>query len=75
MIDTSWKRAAGSPYWETAGHDRAGMPETAHPVSASYLSSFLFRKIGTQSFKSWVNTSAFKQAHKNKAELPWQSGD
>ena len=46
MIDTSWKRAAGSPYWETAGHDRAGMPETAHPVSASYLSSFLFRKIG-----------------------------
>ena len=46
MIDTGWKRTTGSPYWETAGHDRGGMPETAHPLSVSYLSSFLFRKTG-----------------------------
>ena len=24
MIDTGWKRTTGSPYWETAGHDRGG---------------------------------------------------
>ena len=47
MIDTGWKRTTGSPYWETAGHDRLGMPETVHLVSASYLSSFQFRKTGT----------------------------
>jgi len=47
MIDTGWKRTTGSPYWETAGHDRLGMPETVQLVSASYRSSFLFRKTGT----------------------------
>jgi len=47
MIDTGWKRTTGSPYWETAGHDRLGMPETVQLVSASYRSSFLFLKTGT----------------------------
>ena len=48
MICSEWKRTAGSLLcWKTARHDRAGIPETEYPVSASCLSSFLFQKTGT----------------------------